>query len=499
MDLFPPELWLEVCSHLPPEARRSLSSTHRVLHDISRPLGFSEFTLYLYPYGFEPQKTELDDALERLRFWTSPRIAPHVRSCITSQNVHWQRAREGRSGEHVLINAFFERLPRFIALERLDADYIRFTHTGIASLCGLPALTYVRVSGRTIATPEHMDSALTLRVASFATGHDYYTHDIWFFLLSRETLRELDLFNTSPLARAEVPPFPNVHSLTMNGFLDRSHIVEIFSKFPNLRSFSNPYGDVIDVTQNLTPAQESSIFPILKEYTGRHLNLHIFAQRATLTHITFCSGLVFTDLFTQLQGITALPNIASLTVPFFTSPRVGFGKAEFETLLSFFPNLAELHLTLIDPTEHGELLTRRMTSFLKMLPSSPLPSTLHSLSLNWRFYSYNSDRRMVPSLLLPTCQTSRSCVPSSSPSVPLWRAYFLMDITSCSCGRKRRPCGRRLRILIATQKSFGGSLSRQREKIRSTHAPDTSSLAISKAYTQVRYELHIFVASVKRD
>ncbi|KAJ6486698.1 hypothetical protein C8R45DRAFT_995566 [Mycena sanguinolenta] len=398
MDLFPTELWSEVCSHLPPEARRSLSSTHRVLYDSTRPLGFSEFTLYLYPYGFQPQQWQLDDTLERLHFWTSPQIAPHVRWCFTREPKYtWQQSaappKRKKNRNKALISAFFERLRRFTGLERLYAHDIQFTRAGITNLCGLPALTHLELSGRTELKGEHVDPALTLRVASFTmTLDNHIMKKAWFSVLSRDTLRELGLYYSHVVAESDVAPFPNVHTLRMNGFPDMINTVKIFSKFPNLRSFWNNYGDVL---QELTPAQESSIFPILKEYTGTYLNLHIFVQRATLTRITLLSGLFFTDLITQLQGIIALPNIASLTVPFITSAEAAFGEAEIEILFSLFPNLAELQLTLI-PTERGELLAQRMISFLKMLPSSPLPSTLHSFSLNWKFSRYKkSDRRTV--------------------------------------------------------------------------------------------------------
>ncbi|KAJ6486704.1 hypothetical protein C8R45DRAFT_1074548 [Mycena sanguinolenta] len=324
-----------------------LSSTHRMLHDIARPLGFTEFTLHTYLYGFQPQQARLDDALERLRFWTSPRIAPH----------------------------------------RLDARDIRFTRTGITNLCGLPALTSLEILGVTILNPEHVDPALTLRVARFTMRLPYqYMEDIWFTLLSRDTLRELDLPRTLVLARSDVGPFPNVHSLRTDRLPDMIHVVETFNKFPNLRSFSNPNGHGF---RNLTPAQESSIFPGLKKYTGVHQNLRIFGQRDTLTHITLVSNPTFADFITELHGITTLPNIAFFAGVFITSDQVAFDKAEIGTLFTLFPNLTELQLTLL-PSEPHELLAQRTKLFLKMLPSSPLPSSLHSLSFRWDLAGYKS-------------------------------------------------------------------------------------------------------------
>ncbi|KAF7359067.1 L-aminoadipate-semialdehyde dehydrogenase [Mycena sanguinolenta] len=353
-DKFPNELWLEVFSYLPPAARRNLSSTHRSVYDLARPLGFTEFTLYSYPYWLRPQKVQLDEAMERLRFWALPRIAPHVRSCTISQKRDlWQKSdtKALQDDEHVLLNAFFEHLPHFTGLERLDTDQIRLelTQPGIGNLCRLPALQELRLS--------------TIVV----------------------------------LSRSEVQDFPNVHTLQIDGLANFTYdTVTIFNKFPNLRSFKF-YGRVL---RNLSPAQESSLFPVLQEYTGDYQNLHIFGKRATLTHIALVHGFLFPDLLFELQGITILPNITFLAVPFLTSVQAVFAKAEIETLITLFPNLTDLQLTLMPTENNGHGLTRQMTSFLEML-SSHLPSTLHSLSLRWDFSEYDSSDPEIDDVLAP--------------------------------------------------------------------------------------------------
>ncbi|KAJ6486886.1 hypothetical protein C8R45DRAFT_1074665 [Mycena sanguinolenta] len=388
-DRFPNELWLEVFARLPPSGRRSLSSTHRTLYDLARPLGFVEFALYYYPYGFRPVKAELDDALERLLFWTSPKIAPRVRSCIISQKPHlWQASRPPRTdNKNFLMNAFFERLPHFTGLERLSVDQVRLTQAGIANLCKLPALVHVEFLRCTVASQEPIDSAATLRVSSVTTRYDYYMNDFWIPLLSPDTLRELDLdgfLGFIGFAKSDVQPFPNVHSLKMDDFPPVVHdTVTIFHKFPNLRTFSSTYRGVL---LGLTPAEESSIFPVLRDYTGARQNLHIFVQRPTLTRITLDAEHAwfrFSDFLTELEGVVTLSNILSLTVRFAIF-QVTFGKTEVDILFTLFPNLVELQLTLIPDAEEEDGFTPQVTSFLKMFASNPLlPGTLQSLSLEW--------------------------------------------------------------------------------------------------------------------
>ncbi|KAJ6559562.1 hypothetical protein B0H19DRAFT_1260271 [Mycena capillaripes] len=133
---FPNELWLEVIAQLPPDALRNLSSTHRALSGLARSLGFTEFKLYPYPYDLQPPKAQIDDALQRLSFYSSPKTAPHVRSCTArcdSQRWRGSAQVDDTGSTHILMNAFFERLPKFTGLQRLYADRIQFTQIGLAN------------------------------------------------------------------------------------------------------------------------------------------------------------------------------------------------------------------------------------------------------------------------------------------------------------------------------------------------------------------------------
>ncbi|KAF8147170.1 hypothetical protein K438DRAFT_1780255 [Mycena galopus ATCC 62051] len=81
-----------------------------------------------------PSQRQFDNALGRLRFWSSPEMAPHVRSCTAI--VKWHKS----SRWHILTDSFFEFLPTFTGLRRLHLDRIRFTQKVIVDLCGLTKL-----------------------------------------------------------------------------------------------------------------------------------------------------------------------------------------------------------------------------------------------------------------------------------------------------------------------------------------------------------------------
>ncbi|KAF7359065.1 hypothetical protein MSAN_01247500 [Mycena sanguinolenta] len=240
---------------------------------------------------------------------------------------------------------FLQHLPHFIGLERLDASEIRLTQSVITTLCGLPAL------------------------------------------------RELCLYMPSALARSEGRPFPNVHRLELlDGFpFPTTHdIVAFCNKFPNLRALASSagYGGLL---RDLTRAEESSIFPVLQEYTGTLRNLHIFARRSTLTHITLVDGFLFSRLVAELQGVAALPNITFLSLALITSESSWFDGAQIETLFTLFPNLTELQLTFMPTEPDPQILTWQINGSLDALLSL-LPSTLRSISLKLDLSDYHDTR-----------------------------------------------------------------------------------------------------------
>ncbi|KAJ7213541.1 hypothetical protein GGX14DRAFT_445395, partial [Mycena pura] len=356
---FPNELWLEVCTYLPLDAVRSLSSTDRSLYAIARPLSFTEFKLYLYPSEYNPPQELLVDALARLAFYSSQEIAPLVRTCTTRQSydsrrwpvcdsTHGDHARGG-GAPHALMNAFFVRLPRFTGLQRLYADRIRFTRAGLEALCALPPLqhaefdacTFTTARGEQITSPDA--ATTTLRVANFVTRN--ITDAVWLPLLCHDSLRALNISDLLLLARPSVGPFPFVHTLTAIPCDLRIHdALTIFAKFPAMRVFITDYTGIL---RNLTPAQESEIFPLLEEYTGAAENLHIFTQRPTLAHITI-DAIVFSRLPAEFRDV-ALPlsNITSFTAQFFiaSAGEWVFGGAEMDAIFTWFPRLKKLELT----------------------------------------------------------------------------------------------------------------------------------------------------------
>jgi hypothetical protein len=291
--------------------------------------------------------------MERLEFWFSDEIAPHVRSCVIApwheSGPVWSRWDfAATSTPYVLLVAFFERLGAFTGLQNFSATDIHFTQSGVASLCRAPALASVRLKDCSIAPGEHIDtSSRSLGVARFfhhmrtgATG----SGDIWFSLLRPDSLQEVDLtldLDSSLFGdNKAIPSFPNVHTFaTTAKFPTIPYIVSILSKFSAVQNFSMIcWGELRDVPD--LRAEASTLLPVLRHYTGPSETIAFFVPRANLTHLTIqnCSPL---DFIAQLQRIGGLQSITSLTASF-----EYLGIAMVGTICAFFPMLTALRITL---------------------------------------------------------------------------------------------------------------------------------------------------------
>ncbi|KAJ6498902.1 hypothetical protein C8R45DRAFT_821112, partial [Mycena sanguinolenta] len=81
----PTELWLDIFRRLPRDTIKALFLTSSIFKDVCRSFLFAH--LDFHPYAIRdrkivlPPSLEITRALERLEFWASDDIAPHVRSC----------------------------------------------------------------------------------------------------------------------------------------------------------------------------------------------------------------------------------------------------------------------------------------------------------------------------------------------------------------------------------------------------------------------------------
>ncbi|KAJ7051841.1 hypothetical protein C8F01DRAFT_1376476 [Mycena amicta] len=148
----PNELWLEILQHIPRHQLASISSTNRLLRQLTRPLLFACLQVRLHIPGPRPgfesmrwsgsgPKSILDSpaSIDRMRFWMSPPIAPLVRSCVAGS----------RSPEYITcptqVEFFLANLHTLTRLRSLALWDIFIHREGLAALHQLPCLEELSV------------------------------------------------------------------------------------------------------------------------------------------------------------------------------------------------------------------------------------------------------------------------------------------------------------------------------------------------------------------
>ncbi|KAJ7433089.1 hypothetical protein B0H11DRAFT_2259780 [Mycena galericulata] len=414
----PNELWGEIFENVWDYDRLTLESfslTCRAFCGISRPRLFSK--IYFTPYFTDgkghallPSPTEVERRIERLDFLSSDGIAPLVQQCHISPHTSYNY-RENWSfptdAPYILLDALFERLPRFTGLQQLELFRITLSPARVDILFRLPQLSTLHVSSCTVAPKVHVElSPQGLHLSAFELYHDAeleHGEDYWIPLLHPDRLRRLTLSFNGHVAH-NIPIFPNVRTLTAiihDTLPSHPHNLTTMSKFPGVRilklSGKESGTDPVAV-------QCEAVFPHLEEYYGPCQALPLFAA-STLTRIqTKCAR--YQDLLTHISGIQG-HKITSFNVAFKT-----FSSIVFNELVKLFPQLTELLLTITvsdtsclfkreiyDPGElakdevvdgqYGDSVRSGFTvsTFFLKLSSAPfLPSSLERLAIGWECY-----------------------------------------------------------------------------------------------------------------
>ncbi|KAJ6506822.1 hypothetical protein C8R45DRAFT_970662 [Mycena sanguinolenta] len=407
----PNEVWLDVFRTIPRDTLKALSLTSTNFKDISRPLLFTHFIFH--PYAFQnrqsdtvllPPDTEITASLDRLDFWCSDQIARHVRSC---EITPWQPAlstspfsEATTHPPYILLNSFFQRLELFTCLQHLRAEGIRFTQSGVTSLCHAPALTAVYLIRCSIADGEHIDlTSLQLGVSSFSFLNGVTVDDgigVWIPLLRPQHLHQLHLtchprFFGEDLAA--VPTFPHVQTLTLTAnYSTMAYNLAILSKFPAVQIFMMLGWGLVH--NGAGAPVDAAVLPVLQKYTCGCETMTLFLHRHTLTHVIVyysCSPRDFTE---HVQGTNS--SITSFDMAF-----DGFDMImnALQRICDVFPMLTELRIRIDSEVEEddGEHINDRATTFFTELGDFPaFQATLQRLAIIWKFEYIDQEDSDVP-------------------------------------------------------------------------------------------------------
>ncbi|KAJ7644716.1 hypothetical protein FB45DRAFT_1053399 [Roridomyces roridus] len=394
------ELWMEIFQFLPRDSLKHVYATDRKFATISLALLFSHLAFDAYHLD-QPREYialrgngGLELELDRLRFWTSDKIAPFVRECTIAPRRQHALQLDCTDFPDILMTSLMDSLGKFTRLKKLSAHRVKLTQAGVTHLCRIPLLTE------------------TVFERSFiATASD--DRNLWLTIVHRGHLRELEATGSVSAVSntlAHSATFPNVHKLRLSmNFSTMAQNLVILAKFPVVCELQlDGWGEIESGPTEKPAVRASDVLPLLREYRGTCTPLHLFLPKPTLERlvIDFCP---LEDLSFQLRGeyghITAL----QATVH-------DLDRNNVSTIFRCLPALIELPVMVLAESEDGEyqdLNPRvcRLNCFSSiylsgdglLLPTgryAGLPPTLQRLAISWRFH-FDSDEDEDTLVVLP--------------------------------------------------------------------------------------------------
>ncbi|KAF7340957.1 hypothetical protein MSAN_02081000 [Mycena sanguinolenta] len=419
----PEEIWAQTFLYLPRAALLQVNLAQRMFHRIAHPLVFHDFDFHPYltiagylitqcpPSGLMiPYEEHIPSLLARLQFWSSPDIAPLVRTCRVSDwsnegvgimipsncGVHgWSFQRT--EDPYILLTAFFDALPRFTSLRHLTLNKVHFTQSGFKQLALLCNLRILEVFLCSVVHGEVVDTGelASLHVTQFTFRHHAVPEpcvEHWIPLLNPQILTHLDVaYNTAVLSKiqASTSTFPCVKSLKIMMDLCLPTWTRMLSKFPAI--------EVLDISRLRLDSDDGvgephaplrDLLLALREYTGPEELLQFLVPIPTLRRVSVpaWSARSFDDII-QFETVTSTANnVSSLHAEIGDLDTDELYFAAVCSMCSVFPRLTELHVKI------SENALFKPDEFLKELEQElPLPARLQKLALHWQY----PDRELV--------------------------------------------------------------------------------------------------------
>ncbi|KAJ6533375.1 hypothetical protein DFH09DRAFT_1406481 [Mycena vulgaris] len=414
----PPELWLQIFTHLPRGALFSISPVSHQFHALSSPRIFSTFRfhpgIYVERCG---GGTSLRWALDRLEFWSSDRIAPHVRACFVAlYATSIMTRRRSTDSEPPLGAAVMQAVSRFTNLESLSCNF-SFT-VELLALCleGLSQLKTLRLHGGHLAQPADSDPPHPqLKITHFAYTDLRAARASCFAWLDPAALCSLELSPGGPFAiqslladKAALAACRNLHTLRITFAASAfTRIHACISAFPALRALTVALTDGVRV--DASPLRP--LAPHLERYTGPAALLPIVLARAVPEELAVTRGSA-AEVLQALRTAERPEWLAALSLNVSLYADILDG-AVLRDVLGLCPHLVRLTLDMgSDPgiplqnpgPPDTALFSRKLVEILRV------PSALESVRFRWRLEVYDAQmvsplpeleamlRREVPSL-----------------------------------------------------------------------------------------------------
>ncbi|KAJ7896636.1 hypothetical protein B0H14DRAFT_3853568 [Mycena olivaceomarginata] len=421
----PPELWNRVFELLPRRSLLILRTVSSLFSALSSPCLYKEFKTWPSIYSTQggtssPMRREL----VRLAFWSSDKVAPHVRTCHVryTGDVVLQ-------GTSTFVNALFDTISHFSNLRSLSCTFngyrIELPALRVENLLHLQKL---QIHGGPLSRPDEQPTSLKISVRHFGYTDIFipYPGDgpprfSCLSLLDPDALRSLELGAGHPLGLAhflaDKPTMASFHNLRALSITfaesDFNHIHASISSFPAVEDL------ILDLRQPCTPGPDSDsaslstltpLAPHLRRYKGPVALLPLILRGSHPTHLTLTQrGGSATELLqTLLRPRCDTKSVSSLAIRVALHADICADPALLE-LLALFPRLTRLAIHVSSDrtgalessephTTSHEHISDRLAHILTV------PPALQTAVFRWRL-ARTQDAEILPSVAQLTART----------------------------------------------------------------------------------------------
>ncbi|KAJ7875489.1 hypothetical protein B0H14DRAFT_2715514 [Mycena olivaceomarginata] len=441
----PPELWSEIFKILPWRSLPAVYAVSSLFSEISRSLLFWEFLFY-------PRRAREEDTMElefrRLKFWSSPKIAPHVRKLTV--NLVGIGEKLIRNSPSPLVLAFLDAIPRFTALQDLICCTHRTLPMEISALrVSSPSLRLFQIHSARLVPSVHSPSIFARGLAqipsaetSSASGADpgrrEYGLGAFAMLLTqpvawatRKIALNLGIFSYTDM------PFPDPGAESQLRLLDPSSLRRLDLQSQSLYAIHHFLGDAPATSSlhNLHVVELTFPEPTFSEIHAC-LSLLPAIRDLTLNVTGRCTSDAFPEALTITRGRReyaseflhalqasrrrAIGSVTSLALPVRYLTLVE-GSDVLADALSFFPSLNSLSVTvysrapshIIPPAINSRALCERLAKTLSVA------TALRTVVLHW---SLDGDD---PSEIVPSLSVLEGVLRSAIPELTIMSVSYL--------------------------------------------------------------------------
>ncbi|RDB14891.1 hypothetical protein Hypma_016487 [Hypsizygus marmoreus] len=394
----PSEVWGEVFEHIPIGVLREVTLACQAFRSLGLPRLFHTFTFhpYLIDFGMQATSTSVlqprympDDLtirnlMKKLEFYTSQTISPLVRRCNITPGHKPEFGPFGYSDPDLLLNAFFQILPRLFNVQKLDFHAVNFDSFALSHLALLPDIHDLHLSSCNVLTDSPLPSIHAR--AFFFENYNYpnvlsqSAADKWLHLLAPDHLERLTVFPDRAAVAlfrniTTAPSFPAMQRLSA-GLEIAPTLSDILQRLPSLRRLEIPlWGRSRHVSVSEIPHFTP---PTLLQYVGPYelLPLLITPSLLSMSLSSFEPKGCDPDLLSRHLD-SYKDSLRSIS--FFGAELLHSSTTLFSHVCSLFVDLKVLHLV----SASGYDIFTTPAGYLDDLPLDELPANIECIILDW--------------------------------------------------------------------------------------------------------------------